>query len=98
MSKHFSDDEEDLYAQLEEGEEKEYCEVCNLSYKDVCPINSPDCPFRDAFAEDEEDSDFEDIKDIDKIVGYDEEAERAVDEAGEDPGLEEDDDLPERTD
>ena len=96
MDKRFSDDEENIYSHLEgEGDEQEFCEVCNLPYSGVCPINSPECPFRDAFADDEKTPDFEDVDQLDRIVGHDEEAERILVEAeSEEAEMEEEDDTP----
>ncbi len=67
----------------EEGVE---CPVCRQEYLNgICPISSADCPYREGAgeedeAEDEEETDFEDVKHLADVLEEDEEADRLTDE------------------
>lgn len=76
----------------EDSDKHGFCETCDQDYDGSCPESSPDCPINFKGEEEEEedfdeedDSDFDDIDDIDEIVGYDEEAEKLIEEEEEIP-------------
>ncbi len=74
------DEESDLFGEAEYEE----CPVCHQEFRDgVCPINSADCPYREDAEDDleeEDDPDFEDVENLDEILGEDEEADRLTEE------------------
>lgn len=85
------EDEEGSYYPTEDGE---ICPRCRQEYTGTCLLNVPDCPFEeqeeDPFADDEEEEgpDFEDVPDLDKLLGDDEEAEKLVEEDADDIPIE----------
>lgn len=59
----------------------EECEVCHQEYDGACPIASADCPYVDADDEEEDDvPDFEDVENLDELIGDDEEIEKIIEE------------------
>jgi len=56
----------------------EECEVCHQEFGGVCPINSADCPYADAVDEDDETPDFDDVDNLDVLIGKDEEVEKII--------------------
>ena len=58
----------------------EECEVCHQEFGGVCPINSADCPYADMLDEDDDDEipDFEDVKNLNVLIGVDEEVEKII--------------------
>lgn len=85
------DEEEGPFFPEESGE---ICPRCRQEYTGICILNIPDCPFQDEddedpFAdEDAKEPDFEDVKDLDGLLGEDKEAERLVEEDPDDIPIE----------
>lgn len=79
-------EEESSYVSEEAYEE---CPVCRQEFAEgVCPINSAECPYQKGAEdadEDEEDSDFEDVKHLGEVLEEDKEADRLTEEEGEIP-------------
>ena len=89
------DPEEDETAYFET--QFKLCRRCKQEFTGACCINFGACPMEaDPSAEageDEEESDFEDVGNVNAVLSKDDEADKAADEAGETPenALEDDD-------
>jgi hypothetical protein len=80
-------DEESSYLEPVEGER---CRVCRQEYSDgICPIASAVCPYLKeedaADDDDQEDPDFDDVENLDSVLGEDREADRLTEEEAELP-------------
>jgi hypothetical protein len=89
------DPEEDETAYFET--EFKMCRRCKQEYTGSCPISSASCPMeaeeKAAGDDDEEDSDFDDVGNVDAVLTKDKDADAITDEEGEIPpeDLEDDD-------
>ncbi len=74
----FDSDEESAFGG---GGDYEECPVCHQEFADgVCPIASVDCPYREGADAEEAEPDFEDVENLDALVGKDEEADKLTEE------------------
>ncbi|MFH0909175.1 MAG: hypothetical protein V1929_10465 [bacterium] len=70
--------------------EVELCPICHQEFTGFCPLNSAKCPNMDQIEDEEEEDedeepDFDDVKKLDSILEEDKEAEKLVEEEGDIP-------------
>jgi hypothetical protein len=78
----FSDENEASYLSQGEGEE---CPVCRQEFQGSCVLNRADCPCvkdekEDVEEEEKSEDDFDDVKDLGKVLDDDEEADKLTEE------------------